>query len=109
MIWLTISFFFKKKRTDFLAGQFFDIRLEVHAPVNGSQANGGIPDPNFTFTIEKVGGKPQDASKFFNVKEPALEQWNFTWYEGMYDSMNFSHLIPLLATNSLLLLRSLRS
>lgn len=72
-----------KQRTDFLAGQFFDIRLEVHAPVNGSQANGGVPDPNFSFTIEKVGGKPLHATKFFKVKEPALERWNFTWYEGM--------------------------
>lgn len=77
MVWLT------EKRTDFLAGQFFDIRLEVHAPVNGSEANGGIPDPDFSFAIEKVGGKPQHASDFFKVKEPALERWNFTWYEGM--------------------------
>ena len=71
------------QRTDFLAGQLFDIRLEVHAPVNGSEANGGVPDPNFSFTIEKVGGKPQLASEFFKIKEPALETWNFTWYEGM--------------------------
>ena len=26
---------------DFLAGQYFDIRLEVHAPVNGSEATDG--------------------------------------------------------------------
>ena len=24
-------------RADFLAGQYFDIRVEVHAPVNGSE------------------------------------------------------------------------
>lgn len=52
--------------------------------MNGSEANGGIPDPNFSFTIEKAGGKAEYASTFFNVKEPALEQWNFTWYEGEY-------------------------
>jgi hypothetical protein len=73
-------------RVDFLAGQLFDIRLEVHAPVNGSEANGGIPDPNFKFTVSKKGGSPQSASTFFKVAEPALERWNFTWYEGRYTS-----------------------
>ncbi|RDW78317.1 putative pho-2 alkaline phosphatase [Coleophoma crateriformis] len=71
-------------QTDFLAGQYFDIRLEVHAPVNGSEANGGIPDPNFTFTIEKVGGAAQPAASYFKIAEPALERWNFTWYEDLF-------------------------
>lgn len=69
-------------RVDFLAGQYFDIRLEVHAPVNGSEANGGVPDPNFTFTVAKKGAAPQNASTFFKLTEPKLETWNFTWYEG---------------------------
>ena len=73
----------ENERTDFLAGQLFDIRLEVHAPVNGSEANGGKPDPNFTFTIAKVGAKPETASEFFKIAEPALERWNFTWFEGV--------------------------
>lgn len=30
---------------DFLAGQYFDIRLEVHAPVNGSEATDGTDSP----------------------------------------------------------------
>lgn len=63
---------------DFLAGQFFDIRLEVHAPVNGSEATNGIPDENFTFTVSKVGGTAQPAAEFFGVEEPALETWDFT-------------------------------
>lgn len=66
-----------------MAGQLFDIRVEVHAPVNGSEANGGVPDQNFTLSIEKAGGRSQSAAAFFKVAEPALEQWNFTWYEGM--------------------------
>lgn len=69
-------------RVDFLAGQYFDIRLEVHAPVNGSQANGGKPDENFTFTIAKAGQAAQNAATYFKVAEPNLERWNFTWYEG---------------------------
>ena len=71
-------------RTDFLAGQFFDIRLEVHAPVNGSQANGGKPDPSFTFTIAKGNRAPQNASTYFKQAEPKLERWNFTWFEGTH-------------------------
>ena len=69
-------------RVDFLAGQYFDIRLEVHAPVNGSQANGGKADENFTFTIAKNGQPAQNAATYFKVAEPKLEHWNFTWYEG---------------------------
>lgn len=30
---------------DFLAGQYFDIRLEIHAPVNGSEATDGMHCP----------------------------------------------------------------
>jgi hypothetical protein len=70
-------------RADFLPGQYFDIRLEVHSPVNGSEARAGEPDPNFTFTIAKKGKKPVSATKYFDIKEPELERWNFTWYEGM--------------------------
>ena len=63
---------------DFLAGQFFDIRLEIHAPVNGSEATNGIPDENFSFTVGKVGEVGQPAAQFFGVDEPALETWDFT-------------------------------
>ena len=63
-------------------GQFFDIRLEVHSPVNGSEARKGEPDSDFSFTIAKKGQKPQSAVDFFKVREPKLETWNFTWFEG---------------------------
>lgn len=52
--------------------------------VNGSEANGLLPDPNFTFTIAKGKGKAKPATAFFKVAEPMLEHWNFTWYEGMF-------------------------
>jgi hypothetical protein len=32
---------------DFLAGQYFDIRVEIHAPVNGSEATDGMQRPAF--------------------------------------------------------------
>lgn len=69
-------------RTDFLAGSFFDIRLEVHLPVNGSEARVGEPDPNFTFTIAKKGEQPVAATEYFDVAEPELERWDFKWFEG---------------------------
>lgn len=78
----TFGCVFPPNQADFLAGQYFDIRLEVHAPVNGSEANGGNPDPNFTFTIEKKGSAPENATTFFELDEPKLERWNFTWFEG---------------------------
>jgi hypothetical protein len=70
-------------RADFLPGQYFDIRLEVHSPVNGSEARIGEPDPDFKFTITKKHGKPVTATKYFNLEEPKLENWNFSWYEGI--------------------------
>ncbi|KAG9246174.1 putative alkaline phosphatase H [Calycina marina] len=80
----TLGCVFPPDQTDFLAGQYFDIRLEVHAPVNGSEANGGIPDPNFSFTIAKSGAVARPATTFFKVAEPSLEKWNFTWYEDLF-------------------------
>lgn len=74
-------------RADFLGGQYFDIRLEVHAPQNGSQASGRSPDENFSFTIAKVGddgvrSKAVNAAQYFESEEPELEKWSFSWYEG---------------------------
>lgn len=70
-------------RADFLPGQRFDIRLEVHAPVNGSEARANTtPDSNFTFTIARAGAQAQSATTYFSVAEPRLETWNFTWFEG---------------------------
>jgi hypothetical protein len=66
-----------------LPGQHFDIRLEVHAPANGTQATRNtVPDSKFTFTIAKSSGQAQNASQYFKVAEPKLESWNFTWFEG---------------------------
>ncbi|CAN8095151.1 unnamed protein product [Discula destructiva] len=73
---------------DFLPGQEFDIRFEVHAPVNGSEAfNEGVPDDAFTVTIAKVNnstGAPQSVAAFFKLEEPKLETWTFKWYEDLF-------------------------
>lgn len=72
-------------QADFLAGQYFDIRLEIHAPVNGSEAVANTtPDPNFSFTIAKKGTQPKNATQYFKASEPSLETWNFTWYEDLF-------------------------
>lgn len=64
-------------QVDFLPGAFFDVRLEVHAPQNGSEVVPGYtePDTNFTFTIAKADGTPVPAASFFMVPEPPLERW----------------------------------
>lgn len=70
---------------DFLPGQEFDIRFEVHAPKNGSEAfNDGVPDDKFTATIAKNGGKPKSIADFFKHAEPALEKWTFSWFEDLF-------------------------
>lgn len=73
---------------DFLPGQEFDIRFEVHAPVNGSEAfNDGIPDDAFTVNIAKVDnstGAPKTVAAFFGLEEPEVETWTFSWYEDLF-------------------------
>jgi hypothetical protein len=80
--------------TDFYPGQLFDVRVEVHAPVNGSEAfNGGKVDDKFSFCIQKGsssgygydkrndnghGSNCEDATKFFGIKTPAMEKWTFS-------------------------------
>ncbi|OQD65421.1 hypothetical protein PENPOL_c006G00018 [Penicillium polonicum] len=77
---------FPPDQVDFLAGQYFDIRLEVHSPVNGSEARVGEPDENFTFTIAKKGkdSAPVTATEYFKIDEPKLEKWDFTWFEDRF-------------------------
>ncbi|KAI0592718.1 alkaline phosphatase H [Biscogniauxia sp. FL1348] len=80
-------------QSDFLPGQWFsvlvwadfDLRLEVHAPVNGSEAfNDGVPDENFLVTITKEGGEAQSLAEFFSIPEPDVEKWDFKWYEDLF-------------------------
>ncbi|PKS06201.1 hypothetical protein jhhlp_007518 [Lomentospora prolificans] len=76
---------FPPDQSDFLPGQYFDLRVEVHAPVNGSEAfNNGEPDENFSVTITKKGGSPQKVTDFFSLEEPKLETWDFSWYEDLF-------------------------
>ena len=78
---LRINFF---RRADFLAGQYFDIRLEVHAPLNGSEAIGLPADEHFTFTVAKGDDEPVPVTEFFSLEEPKLERWDFSWFEGAF-------------------------
>ncbi|KAF4338528.1 alkaline phosphatase [Fusarium beomiforme] len=72
-------------QSDFLPGQLFDLRVEVHAPVNGSEAaHDGKPDEKFTVTIAKKGEKAKDFAKAFGISEPKLETWKFKWYEDLF-------------------------
>lgn len=72
-------------QSDFLPGQLFDFRVEVHAPVNGSEAaHDGKPDENFTVTIAKGDEKAKSFIEFFAIEEPKLETWTFSWYEDLF-------------------------
>lgn len=77
----TLGCVFPPDQQDFLAGQYFDIRVEVHAPINGSEKTNGIPDINFSLTIGKRGAKAENASTFLSVVEPMIETWDFSWFE----------------------------
>ncbi|CAJ2507185.1 Uu.00g083710.m01.CDS01 [Anthostomella pinea] len=81
----TLGCVFPPDQADFLPGQYFDLRLEVHAPVNGSEAfNDGEPDENFSVIISKEGGEAKSIAEFFDIAEPAIEKWDFSWYEDLF-------------------------
>ncbi|KAF2461371.1 alkaline phosphatase [Lineolata rhizophorae] len=75
---------FPPDQADFLAGQYFDIRLEVHQPVNGSEATDLPLDEDFTFTVAKAGSAAVSGAEFFGIEEPELETWDFNWYEDLF-------------------------
>ncbi|KAI4213194.1 MAG: hypothetical protein LQ351_004140 [Letrouitia transgressa] len=81
----TFGCVFPPDQTDFLAGQLFDIRVEIHAPVNGTGANGNrTPNPNFELTIARRDEGAMTAAEWFKVAEPEPETWNFTWFEDYF-------------------------
>lgn len=71
---------FPPDQASFLAGQYFDIRLEVHAPVNGTEAyNAGVPDKGFSFCIQTGDdGDCEDVTTFFSVVDTEVDTYNFT-------------------------------
>ncbi|ESK94722.1 alkaline phosphatase [Moniliophthora roreri MCA 2997] len=76
---------FPPDQTEFLPGQLFDIRVEIHAPLNGTEAfNDGKPDENFTFCIQKEDGECSSAAQHFNVSEPEMERWTFSYFEDLF-------------------------
>ncbi|KAH8832624.1 alkaline phosphatase [Flagelloscypha sp. PMI_526] len=88
----TLGCVFPPDQTDFLPGQYFDIRLEVHAPTSGPEAYGnGTADENFSFCIQKGNGGCTDAAKFFKTNAPALEKWSFTFVFTFASSRSYSH------------------
>ncbi|WVQ86106.1 hypothetical protein IAT38_008274 [Cryptococcus sp. DSM 104549] len=72
-------------QTDFIAGQTFDIRVEVQAPANGTEAyNNGVPDKDFALKIGGRGAELIDVTKFFGIEDPEVESYNFTYYEDLF-------------------------
>jgi hypothetical protein len=62
--------------------------IQTHSPQNGSEVIPGYltPDEKFTFTIAKDGQQKdcKPAASYLKVAEPAIERWNFTWYEDLF-------------------------
>lgn len=54
-----------------LMTETFDIRVEVQAPVNGSEAyNGGVPSSEFSVVIAGGDSEPIDITQFFSIEDP---------------------------------------
>ncbi|KJA26321.1 hypothetical protein HYPSUDRAFT_133133 [Hypholoma sublateritium FD-334 SS-4] len=81
----TLGCIFPPDQTDFLAGQLFDIRLEIHAPLNGTEAsNNGVPNETFSLCIQRGKEACSDVTKYFKISNSALEKWSFSYYEDLF-------------------------
>ncbi|KAL0954951.1 hypothetical protein HGRIS_003884 [Hohenbuehelia grisea] len=81
----TLGCVFPPDQTDFFPGALFDIRVEVHAPVNGSEAsNKGVPNQDFSLCIQRESGPCRDVTKVFSVKEAKAETWSFSYFEDLF-------------------------
>ncbi|EJT51869.1 streptomycin-6-phosphate phosphatase [Trichosporon asahii var. asahii CBS 2479] len=81
----TLGCVFPPDQADFISGQTFDIRIEVQAPVNGSEAyNGGSQDSNFELKIGGKGAELIPVTQFFNLPEPELKNYTFHYYEDLF-------------------------
>lgn len=67
-----------------VCGQVFDIRLEVQAPINGTEAyNNGTVNPIFKLEIGGYGAELQEISAFYGVAQPTVESYAFHYYEDL--------------------------
>ncbi|CEQ39937.1 SPOSA6832_01510, partial [Sporobolomyces salmonicolor] len=81
----TLGCIYPPDQTEFIAGQVFDIRIEVQAPLNGSSSfNNGVPSPDFSLTISGDGAESIDISNFYGVESPAVQSYNFSYYEDLF-------------------------
>ncbi|GAA6023709.1 hypothetical protein JCM10207_008758, partial [Rhodosporidiobolus poonsookiae] len=73
-------------QTEFIAGQVFDIRVEVQAPANGTQPfNNGVPNEDFALYIRGKGApEMQEISQFYGIADPKVDSYNFTYYEDLF-------------------------
>ncbi|CDZ97713.1 alkaline phosphatase [Phaffia rhodozyma] len=83
----TLGCIFPPDQTDFIAGQVFDLRTEVQAPVNGSQAyKNGVPSPDFTLQISKDGGEWTEVTQAMQIADPEPKSYSFSYYEDLFMS-----------------------
>lgn len=59
-----------------------DVRSIRYVPMLTNST--GKPDEDFSLTIAKRGEEGVPVAEFFDVEEPELESWNFTWYVQLY-------------------------
>ncbi|KAK4053805.1 hypothetical protein OIV83_001461 [Microbotryomycetes sp. JL201] len=72
-------------QTEFIAGQVFDIRVEVQAPQNGSMPfNNGVPSPDFSLSIGMSESDLKPATDFFGLPESETEDYSFKYFEDLF-------------------------
>ncbi|BGP38008.1 hypothetical protein JCM10449v2_001935 [Rhodotorula kratochvilovae] len=76
-------------QSTFIAGQAFDIRIEVHAPANGTAPfNNGVPSEDFALYIGGKGAELQEIASFYTIEDPVVERYNFTYAEDLWMQAN---------------------
>ncbi|KAI8071798.1 alkaline-phosphatase-like protein [Gongronella butleri] len=74
---------FPPTESQFLAGGYFDLRVELHAYDKNTAHPVPAPYKSFKTLVRKDNGPWEDASRYFHKPTPALENWNFNWTQSL--------------------------
>ncbi|CAO3622378.1 unnamed protein product [Cunninghamella blakesleeana] len=77
------SCIFPPTESQFLTGAHFDLRVELHAYDENPNKPTPKPYKSFKTLVRKDRGDWVDASKYFKLEQPKLENWQFNWTQSL--------------------------
>ncbi|OAD68755.1 hypothetical protein PHYBLDRAFT_136301 [Phycomyces blakesleeanus NRRL 1555(-)] len=69
--------------SQFIPGAYFDLRVELHAYDEDTSKPTPAPYTQFKTTVRKNNGPWSDVNRYFDLPNPKLEEWNFSWVNSI--------------------------